>query len=184
MGSTGIFRPNRISLRLAFRPLAHAFDFRCRSTRKEVVSFWLFYALCHLGVVKFEGLSPQFAAVAGIMWTIFWGWPWFPLLVRRLHDQGRSGYWAMVPLAGIPLFPLNLWLAPAGNGVTFQFSLGWIDLYRSLAWSPLTIASSVTMVALSIVTSLFYLLPSTKGPNRYGPDPRLNVELPLVLAET
>lgn len=177
------YGPNRLSFRLAFRPFVDAFQFRGRSTRTEVVSFWLLGKICHLGVVTMGGLPPQLAATAGAFWTIAWYWPWIPLLVRRLHDQGRSGRWAAVLLAGSILFALD-WFAPTGSDLSLDFSLGWSDVHRSVAWTPLTIAASVAAVAMSIASLLLYLLPNTEGQNRYGPDPRLDAEASLVPAET
>lgn len=178
------YGPNRLSLRLAFRPFADAFEFQGRSTRHEVISFWLLGALGHLGTLKVEGISSQTAAVFGIAWAILWGWPWTPLLARRLHDQGRSGRWAVLPFVGAAMLLLNWWLAPTGNGPPMDFSLGSPHLHRSIAWTPLTIGSFAAFGMISIVTFLFYLLPNTKGPNRYGPDPRLAAEPPLIPAET
>jgi len=167
---------NRLGLRLAFRPLAHMFEFSGRSTRTEVVSFWLFDTICHVSVVTVTGVPPQLASAIGTVWAIAWSWPWIPLLVRRLHDQDRSGGWSATPLVGIVLFAMVWCFAPSGDGPTLQLSLGWIDSHRSIAWSPLTIATGAAAVVLSITMFLLYLMPPTAGANRFGPNPRLNPE--------
>lgn len=90
--------------------------------------------------------------------------PFPALLVRRLHDQNRTGWWA-----GLALFGYGLWLTRAlvagAQGIDARIALD--RLIWPLDW--LAIAAN-----LAIVTML--VLPGTRGPNRFGPDPR--VEFP------
>ena len=70
-----------------------------------------------------------------------------PLFVRRLHDQDRSGWWALI----VPALMVVDWAMGTSNG---SFPL------------------SVTKFILVMTVWLFVLWPGTDGTNRYGPDPR------------
>ena len=81
-------------------------DFSTRAPRKE---FWLF-VLCFavvygilMGIDVFAGtyhLETGFGVFSGIFWllTII---PYLAVLVRRLHDTNRVGWWVLISL--IPL---------------------------------------------------------------------------------
>lgn len=86
--------------------------------------------------------------------------PFPALLARRLHDQARSG-WLILPA----LFGFSLWLlrsvTAAAQGVDARIAMDrWI---WPLDW--IAIAANMAMIALLV-------LPGTRGPNRFGPDPR------------
>ncbi|MDB5677225.1 MAG: hypothetical protein JWM94_227 [Sphingomonas bacterium] len=178
------YGPNKVSLRLAFRPFVDMFQFRGRSTRTEVLSFWLLGLLSSLIYFLYSYPPSAFERVIESIWFVLWNWPWIPLLVRRLHDQSRSGRWAALPLIAVTLFALNWWFAPAGNDLDMNLAPGPINLHRTIGWSPLTITSSIVFVAIIIANFAFYLLPGTGGANRFGPDPRLDAQPALALAET
>lgn len=168
------YGPNRISLRLAVRPLVDAFQFRGRSTRKEVVSFWLLDMLAHAGTLSIDTPPSSLFYVFGIAWALLWNWPWVPLLIRRLHDQGRSGWWAALQLGFIPPFLYASLIAPAGKGASISFHLGSFAIDREIGWNAGMIAM-LPMVLLGVVMFVLYLLPPTKGANRFGRDPRCDV---------
>lgn len=106
---------------------------------------------------------------------LLWTWPWLPLLVRRLHDQGRTGWWALLDvlqlLCGLGLVLLASPTPVAGFSVSY---LGSEPLF--VAWSPATVTLATIGSAASIIVVIFLLLPGVAGPNRYGPDPRLGVD--------
>lgn len=175
---------NRISLRLAFRPFVDAFQFRGRSTRTEVVCFWLLGVIAHAFSATIEDAPPLFLQILTTGWAILWQWPWVPLLVRRLHDQDRSGWWASL-LAG-PILVLSgaAWLGMDHRGFVHSYQVGdWLSA-RTVDWTMATWIVLAGFVACSAVNFILYLLPSSIGPNRYGPDPRLDAEPSLIPAET
>jgi uncharacterized membrane protein YhaH (DUF805 family) len=165
---------NRIGLRLAFWPLTHAFTFGGRSTRKEVVSFWLLDMLAHAGTLSVDTPPSSLSYVLGIAWALLWKWPWVPLLIRRLHDQGRSGWWAALQLGFIPPALYASLIAPAGKGTSISFHLGSFAIDREIGWYAGMIAM-LPVVLLGVVIFVLYLLPPTKGANRFGRDPRRDV---------
>ncbi|HWU73345.1 MAG TPA: DUF805 domain-containing protein [Sphingomonas sp.] len=164
-------------MRLAFWPLTHAFRFRGRSTRNEVVSFWLLSTLAEAGTLILDGPPPPLFYALGIAWSALWAWPWIPLLVRRLHDQGRGAWWALIPLSVAPLSALEWLTAPDGHAASISFHLGPLRLVKGLASTPWTIALMIVFIALAVANVLLFLWQPTRGANRFGPDPRLNHKL-------
>ncbi|MGY4396748.1 uncharacterized membrane protein YhaH (DUF805 family) [Sphingomonas sp. UYAg733] len=161
---------NRLSFRLAFRTFTDAFKFDGRSTRTQVVAFQLLTMLANVLTVTTDGPSPvsRFLSSASIIWSVVWGFPWIALFVRRLHDQDRSGWWAMT--YGIAAIPIAAILAlPVGEGgPTIRFG----TFARTVAWTPWTITLSVVFVGAILVPLILLFLPETPGDNRFGPDPR------------
>jgi len=99
-------------------PYRRYVDFSGRSQRKE---FWMFYLLVVIvyvvaailmsmgaptvdpvtGAVSGGGaMATLGSAILGIFWlgTIV---PYIAVAVRRMHDQDRSGWWILVPIANL-----------------------------------------------------------------------------------
>lgn len=117
-------------------PYKRYVDFSGRSRRKE---FWMFYlfvmivyavlvAITAMGAPTVDPMTGEvsgggLATVSGGLLTLFWLGTFLPLLacqIRRMHDQDRSGWWILVPVANL----------------------------------------------------IFLFIEGTKGPNRFGPDPK------------
>jgi uncharacterized membrane protein YhaH (DUF805 family) len=84
---------------------------------------------------------------------------WLPFIVRRLHDIGLSGWWALLVLAANPFELKNIWLMQVMFGIE-------IELF------------SVPMMLLEAALLLFALVlffwPGNKGTNKWGsPNNRL-----------
>jgi uncharacterized membrane protein YhaH (DUF805 family) len=73
-------------------------------------------------------------------------WPQVVILARRLHDINLNGWWVMLSWA----FPLVLFL---GN-------------------TPLP--SGAMTIVQWVAVGILGLIPGTRGPNKYGDDPRSN----------
>ncbi|MDO7844369.1 DUF805 domain-containing protein [Sphingomonas immobilis] len=90
-------------------------------------------------------------------------------LVRRLHDSGRSGYWALPQLL----------LAIVGQGAMVWFFTNFASFFAhpEALKDTLPVFMAWFMVvwligfALMIVLLVLLVLPGTDGPNRYGDDP-------------
>jgi uncharacterized membrane protein YhaH (DUF805 family) len=141
----------------AMLPLRNYADFTGRSRRKE---YWWFVLLYIVAFV----LASLVDLVAGLRGMIG---PYGPLTalvllalvvpsvavgVRRLHDIDRSGWWllaAYVPLILSMLLPLAGIVQP-------------------------TLALILLLVACIgfILLLVFSVMEGTRGPNRYGPDPK------------
>lgn len=84
-----------------------AFDFKGRSRRKEFFMFMLMSFVIMAGMVIIDAIMAlQLLGEFGILSTLFGLFLIVPALsvtVRRLHDTGRSGRWALLyllPIAG------------------------------------------------------------------------------------
>jgi len=77
------------------------------------------------------------------------------LIVRRFHDQGRSGWWAILAM------------------------LGWAGVAAMSHIFPSGLAVWLTLVILAAILILLVLMlgPGTAGANRFGPDPRLGNDI-------
>jgi len=151
--SDAVALDNSFGLRLALRQVQRAAVFSGRSTRTEVIAYWAFALISEL-VISLIALviwnvaswnSMRFYTALAIVFAI----PEPALFVRRLHDQGRSGWWAVV---GIPFAAFSWFGGPRAD--------------RPL-WEHLIVAF------LSITILVFLLWPGVAETNRFGPDPRL-----------
>jgi uncharacterized membrane protein YhaH (DUF805 family) len=118
-------------------PLKRYADFQGRSTRME---FWMFFLFVMIVMIVLQTLAgimlassmsvdPQTGVVTGggfgifaiIIWVFYLAVlvPSIAVGVRRMHDQDKSGWFILIPIANL----------------------------------------------------VFYCLPGTPGPNRFGPDP-------------
>lgn len=164
------------------RPLTRYFDFRGRSRRRE---FWLWYLFVIIMIIVLSiidttlglGGSGQFGAVpngaagsnyvartnGGILTGIFTLGvliPNFSVSVRRLHDTNRSGWWML-----LPVLPYVI-----GAGLLLGGAAGLGNGLGGLIW-----VSGLFMligVICALVVLVFYFLEGTRGPNRFGPDPK------------
>jgi len=82
------------------------------------------------------------------------------LVVRRLHDQDRRGWWML-----LTAFGFGLWLAraviAATHGVEARIALD------RIIWPLDWIA-----VAANVVAVILLVMPGTRGSNRFGTNPR------------
>ncbi|MBV8934489.1 MAG: DUF805 domain-containing protein [Alphaproteobacteria bacterium] len=154
-----------------FLPLKRYAEFSGRSRRMEywmwtlfMVLLWMvfFVAIVAVAGAAFMtggGIRSLMAMgggilVIGALAIIVWLALLIPSLavgVRRLHDTERSGWW----LGGLLIVDLV-------NGV----------LRGSGSGGALTTIVSLVVLVWGLVLLVFYCLDGTKGPNKYGPDPK------------
>lgn len=149
--------------------------FKGRAPRREMLAFnlvtsqivWfglgmlLILALALIG--SLTGWMPvnTFKALTGSLLPFLF----LPIFVRRLHDQDRSGWWSIV-LA--PPVLLSAWKA--------QTLAEWQDRFGTASSQPRPEDPWPATVLYLICFAVFLVLvawPGTIGPNRFGPDPRL-----------
>jgi len=134
----------------------HRFD--GRSTRTELLGYlvvswilatatnWAIIALGASGAVSFDvGI-----ASVGLAYLVWW-LPLPALAVRRLHDQGKPGWWALL--------------------LVLPTAISWLGGKEVLGTSALIVLEAIYLGGLVL---LFWK--PTDGTNRYGPDPRLDPE--------
>jgi uncharacterized membrane protein YhaH (DUF805 family) len=160
-----------------FLPLKRYAEFSGRSRRMEywmftlfVLLMWIvlggvFMAMAGSALMAAAGGSASGLAAAGggaMVLLVIMCVVWLALLIpsiavgiRRLHDTNRSGWW----LGGYLL------LAFAGSFI------------RAASGSPgLSLIISLATLVYAIAILVFMCLDGTKGPNRYGPDPKGQVD--------
>lgn len=150
----------------ALRPLKRYADFSGRAPRAE---YW-WYALA-VGIVGLL-LSVIDASLLhlrvwgthgpfGLAFVLGVAVPGFAVLVRRLHDTGRSGWWALVRL---PSYGLLI----SGSSVA-SLSL-WARHSSALDAVGVLVLVFGWLIA-ELVVFVLAISAGTEGSNRFGPDP-------------
>ena len=160
-------------------PLRRYADFSGRSRRMEYWMWVLFQVLIYFAVIiltmvmgggmLMAGADPgaMMAAGGGLMiifglyalWALGTLIPSIAVAVRRLHDTDRTGWWVLAPLAPY-LVMIVAGMMAAGSPDSGGLA------------AILALLAMIAMVVLSLVLLVFYFLEGTRGPNRYGPDPK------------
>ena len=162
-------------------PLKRYADFQGRSRRREFW-MWVLFVLIALVVLSVidealgfggstqlgrvqtppgPGIFAYAAGVHGGMLTKIFGLailiPNLALQVRRLHDTNRTGWWLLAWV--IPyVIALALLVASIAGG----------DLASAATGGGLMLLALIGAIAVLV----FLCLEGTKGPNRFGPDPK------------
>lgn len=118
-------------------------QFSGRAPRSEFWWYMLFYV--GLGFVL-----DLFSEVAGNIWTLVNFLPSIAVAARRLHDIDKSGWYQILPLAGLPILFI-------GFGADFNTAL-------------IVIGGLITL-GLYILLIVWWATAGTQGPNQYGEDP-------------
>ena len=159
-------------------PLRRYADFSGRSRRME---FWMWQVFKFLIVIAFyvlifavagsalmSGDPSALFAVGGaavIIWLVMMVFflailiPDIAVAVRRLHDIDRTGWWFLAPLAPYVLVIIGGAMAASSPDAP---GLGGV----------IALIGMIGILGLGLTLLVFYFLEGTKGPNRYGPDPK------------
>jgi uncharacterized membrane protein YhaH (DUF805 family) len=136
-------------------PLKRYAEFSGRSRRKEYWMYFLFLVIVNLLVGMVESVVGLAGTVGpygplSILVVVVTFVPSLAVGIRRLHDTERSGWWILLPL--VP-YAISAALLVSGN---------------------LSLGGMIGIVGLLCALGLLVLmvLEGTKGPNRYGPDPK------------
>lgn len=133
------------------------FDFNGRSRRSEFLVFlaaimlvWALIAGAYL--IFFDSIRvPNGEYMEFALWI-----PAVPLFVRRLHDQNKTGWIAIVLPALLVMKVYERAQFEAGNLVSPDLGF------------PITVVEGVLVITFWVL--VFW--PGSKGENRFGPDPR------------
>ena len=163
-------------------PLKRYAEFSGRSRRQEfwmfmLGTFLLYFVLMivamtigfgALGMAATGGANAMAGGMVGLfasmgLMTVVIGVLWLGLLiptlavsVRRLHDSDRSGWWLLLYFAPYLFSTVFKVMAVSANSGTLVMLAGLLSLVGLIG---------------AIVLLVFYCLPGTPGPNRFGPDP-------------
>lgn len=146
----------------ARRTVAQSFTLHGRATRTELASYVLSAVFVTLAVSFATALFAPYPvrALVSDALTLVLAIPVPALLVRRMHDQDRSGR-----LVWLAVFGFAVWLARTGISAALgtDARIGFDRVMWLLDWA--VILANLGAVILAI-------LPGTPGINRFGPDPR------------
>lgn len=144
------------------RTIRASLDRSGRSDVAELTHYVLCVVLFHLavGLVLMLALDAPAQAIARDVFLVIYFIPVPALMIRRLRDQERSAAWVWLAVPG-----MALWLARKVLALVPEPAMPFgID---QIAW-PLDWFGGLANLVLIVLL----LLPGTKGPNRFGPDPR------------
>jgi uncharacterized membrane protein YhaH (DUF805 family) len=149
----------------ATRPLKKYADFSGRAPRAEYWWFYLFLIIAYFVAVFIDmTLGSSLIGPYGILTTLLWLAILIPTIavgVRRLHDIDRTGWWMLAPI--VPYLIGFAMMGPAllnpEQAATATASMGIGGIFMMIG------------AVMALVLFVFSLLPGTKGPNRFGPDP-------------
>ncbi|HHK74938.1 MAG TPA: DUF805 domain-containing protein [Rhizobiales bacterium] len=145
------------------------FGFDGRISRR---SFWLGSAvlfllmlagfLLYLGLVGFDTVmnapaGSRSSAIVSFMISLVLFVPWLALVIKRLHDRAKSGWWSLVFL--LPEY-----------GYQYLDAFGFTGGYGRFNMVDYTVGGLYTAVTLWLLIELGGLK-GTAGENIYGPDP-------------
>ena len=155
------------------------FDFTGRARRSEFWWFMLFVIIVS-SVFSYGGLLFPALSYVGMLCSLVLLIPQFSALTRRLHDTGRSGWWALVLAIFyvIMLGTLAYVLAPIAmkmNDVTDTFAQAqmFADAIQAAPIAATVMySSSLAAIVLGLIVFVFTLLDSNWNENKYGPSPK------------
>lgn len=150
-------------------PLKRYFEFSGRSRRREYWMFVLFTIIASivlgildelLGLNYGDGVGVRDNGVLTSLFSLATFIPSLSVAVRRLHDTDRSGWWLFLPIVAVVVL-VAVAVASVGGGTTdlAGFGTGFI-------------AAFVVLGISGIVLLVFFCLDGTRGPNRFGEDPK------------
>lgn len=152
----------RLDSHMLSRTIRASLDRSGRSDVAELAHYVLCVVLFHLavGLVLMLAFNAPTQAIARDVLLVAYFIPVPALMIRRLHDQERSAAWVWLAVPG-----MALWLARKVLALVLEPAMPFgID---QIAW-PLDWFGGLANLVLIVLL----LLPGTKGPNRFGPDPR------------
>ncbi len=139
-------------------PLKRYAELTGRSRRKEywmyvllLIAVWLVLAIVE-GLLGFDRMISGAYGPLSALFSLATFVPSVAVGIRRLHDINKSGWWLMIGYGPAILGVLMLLLGLAGL-------------------APALILLGIAGVGF-LALLVFSLLEGTRGPNRYGPDPK------------
>ena len=93
--------------------------FSGRSSRQEYIGFYLFIILVPFLLAIIEGLLGVFPSTYNSIFAFIFNLavflPSWAVMIRRLHDVNRSGWWILIAFTVVGLIPLWYWMCKEGD---------------------------------------------------------------------
>lgn len=166
---------------LMLRPFIKYADFNGRARRLEYCLFQLFQCMVYIGLITMivfgvvsaaaqRDIGAAFGSLGLLMLMAVFALACFlpnlALIVRRLHDTGRSAWWLLLCAPSALSAASNMQnLAALGMGMGQN---------REALMAAVSQASILGVVGTicNLVMFVFMMLPGTPGSNRYGDNPK------------
>jgi len=149
----------------ALLPVQRYADFNGRAPRAE---YWWYNLAVSVGGVLLSFVDREIGGpVIGMYGPISLLYilgliiPGLAVFVRRLHDTGRSGWWALFRLGGYAFTIIGLTKADPGRAIA---SLGGLSTAAVMALGIIWLMGAVAVL-------IFLIMQGDAGANRFGPDP-------------
>jgi uncharacterized membrane protein YhaH (DUF805 family) len=147
----------------ALRPVKNYAVFSGRAARAEYWWFYLGTMIVGIPVAILDSIVGDTGALSGA-YNVALLLPWVGVTVRRLHDTDRSAWWLL-------LFFVPFFIAGFIAAVAVGARLDGADSDPFSSMGPPMILAIIVLIILAVLLLVFMVLPGTRGPNRYGPDP-------------
>ena len=148
-------------------------QFDGRARRKEYWFFILFNFIVYILLIMINILllGPFTLMVGGgiliALYNLALFIPSIAVTVRRLHDTNRSGWWILFPFVMTAIFYIVLMM----TAVLSQGFSGAYDQTNTVA-AVFMLLVMVAMIGSYVILFVFMVLNGTRGPNKYGADPK------------
>lgn len=157
------------AIKLAWSKLT---QFSGRSRRSE---FWWAYLTFYVGAIVVS-MVPIIGAVATLALEL----ATIPLIFRRLHDTGRSGWWMgadiILSIAGATAFFVNLFSVMGemfmGNEMDNMEPVEALMMVFQIFGNPVVLSLLIVSIIVKITILVFLCQDSNPEPNRYGDSPK------------
>ncbi|MGY6549550.1 MAG: DUF805 domain-containing protein [Roseinatronobacter sp.] len=155
------------------RGFAGALTFSGRSRRPD---YWWFFLFVFAGAFLFSAIDLVLFGEGSIILTRIFQLvvlvPFLAVAWRRLQDTGKPGWW-IVPPSGLVVLSALI-AGSVGRRVLAGLDSGAAALdVISPAAGGLLLVLSLVQVAAGLLIVWWMSRPSQKGPNAYGPEPRV-----------
>jgi len=154
--------------------------------------YWLRFVLPYLGIyysLQIIGLiagrqTPVYVAISvtAFILSLVAFWPSIAILVKRVHDRNKSGWWTLFLYIPTLIFVILLmvWIGAAIVGIAAIGVTGNV-LMPTLGWlGGIVIVMGIAVIGIGIWFFVeFGCLRGTIGGNRFGPDPVPPARTPL-----
>ena len=154
-----------------------AFTFKGRARRPE---YWWFFLFVFAGAFALGGVEMLVLERRGsTLVTLFQLAVFIPFLAvgwRRLQDTGRPGWWLLVPVAVVVVSTLvsgSLTRSMMERIVDDGDMAGMGGLMGDGVSASIVILLGVAQLLAGLVIVWWMSRPSQRGPNAYGPEPRV-----------
>lgn len=167
-----------------FRPLLRYADFKGRASRTEFLLFGMVQGLWYTLLLGLAAAAmgnggrpeatPGVVIACGLIVISLFGLlvPNYAVSVRRLHDSGRGAVWLLLIAPSILSSLMTVGAVVSAIGAVGMGAGR--ETFIGVILTGLGAAGLLGMIGMlgQMVLTVLTLLPGTRGPNRFGPDPR------------